>query len=201
MKKIILASILLTSIAAQAMEIVEKNKLTLGDVSALIKNPVHYGSNLPFSALFQDASSLNGVCRSLGYEKAADRSAHDSGSMIKMADTIKVDENGSVVGGPKAYFITDIVCLNKTKVYPNEQSIILTNPKHLESGLSYTISSSNGICRNEGYLRAVSDSVRTSDTYADSIEVDSSGSVVGVQNNKFVTQIVCITNRYPIDLN
>jgi hypothetical protein len=70
MNRLALVVAFIASISAHGMEVEEFYDINTGDVSALIKNPTHHGSNLPHTG-FSVRLSENGICKSLGYEKAA----------------------------------------------------------------------------------------------------------------------------------
>lgn len=195
MKSIILASTFLIAVSAQAMETEKSVDSTTGDTSTLINRPTHFGSHRPFSA-YLNPSSENGVCKALGHEKAAAGSLRSSDSK---ANSIKVDANGSVVGGPYDYFVNQIVCLNKASALPNEKSVQIINPTHPDSGLGYSAylhpSSEDGICVASGYQRAATGSLRSADSRANTIQVDSNGSVIGGPYDYYATLIICVTGR------
>ncbi len=196
MKKMItLASLALSLASAHSMEIETFLDPTTNDVSALIKDPVHFGSGMPFSG-YSSPSSENGVCVALGYERAASGSLRSSDSKY---NTIRVNSDGIVVAGPTDYSITQIVCLNYRNVFPNEKSIKLANPVHPDSNLGYSAyrypSSENGVCRAMGYIRAAAGSLRSSETQVNTIRVDYSGNVVAGPTDYSITQIVCLTTR------
>lgn len=189
MKTTILCLSLLCSLATNAMTIEETVDELTGDVSALIKNPAHGGSNLPFTAVHNN--SENGVCRALGYEKAAISSSRTGDKGYSIA----VNEKGLVVSGPYDYTMKQIVCLNKTGMLPNELSVLVINPRHESSSLQFSYySSSSGVCKSLGYQRAAAGSTVTAEQ-SNTIKVDNDGNVVAGPYDWNVERIVCIKPR------
>jgi hypothetical protein len=202
--KSLVALMLLTSIPTLASEMSFEETLgRFNQVSGVIKMPRHPGSNLPFSAsssYSSSPSSEDGVCRALGFERAASGSSR---SDKDTEDTIQVDRNGNVVGGPNAYRMTQIVCLNKLS-YPTplDYSVLIKGRElvHKNSGLSFSASSSyssspsseDGVCKSLGFEKSASGSSRSDKQAVDSIQVDRSGNVVGGPNAYRMTQIVCL---------
>ena len=202
MKNLILIVSLLGSFGAYAMEIKETYDAETGDVSALVKDPTYPKTSLSFSAssaYSSSPSSEDGVCKVLGYEKAAPGSSRSD----KITDdVVRVDSDGTVVEGPNAYTMTQIVCLNPAKS-PTilETLVILTESKlvHPQSNLPFSASSAyssspsseDGVCRVLGYRRAIIGSSRSEKETADTIQVDSDGNVVGGPNAYTMTRIIC----------
>ena len=106
MKNLVLILSLIGVTSANAMGIEETYDALTGDVSALITHPIHFGSNLPFAWL----SNEDGSCKALGYEKAVPYSSRWSD---RLTNTITVDANGNVTGGPYKSKATRIVCISK----------------------------------------------------------------------------------------
>lgn len=167
----------------------------LFDTSYLIKNPTHYGSDLGFSG-YNFKSSETGLCRALGYERAAPGSMRNSDSQF---NAIQVNSEGYVIGGPKDYIVTQIICINKLSTYVGDISAKIINPGHPGSNLPYSAynfkSSEHGICKTLGYEKAASGSLRNSDAQYNSIQVNSSGVVIGGPRDYVVTQIICLNKQ------
>jgi hypothetical protein len=197
MKTALMMTALLVSVSASAMEIEKFSDPATGDTSALIKNPTHYGSNLPLSGAYHP-SDENGVCKLLGYEKAALGSARiDYDAMV---NTLQIERDGYIISGPSDYPISQIVCLNQTNSYPNERSVIVSNPTHADSRLpfsgGYHPSSENGVCVSIGYRKVALHSERINYTaLVDAIQVNETGSVIAGPSDYIISQIVCITTR------
>ena len=199
MKKISLGILLLSLSmpSAFSMEIEETIDSATGDVSALIKNPAHYGSNLPLSGHYT-SSDESGVCKMLGYEKAAIGSKRDDYS--SKVYSLQINGEGYVTAGPSDYRIKQIVCLNKTNQFPNERSTIVLNPIHAKSNLPlsgyYSSSDENGVCVMLGYEKAAFGSKRNNcSSQVDSIQVNATGNVVGGPSDFPISQIVCLSKR------
>jgi hypothetical protein len=113
--------------------------------------------------------------------------------------SIKVSSSGLVERVFNDSTVSQIVCLNKTNIFPDEKSVVLTDPKHPDSGLGYSAwgnpSSIDGICKIAGYQRGVHNSLRGTQEKYDSIQVDSNGAVVAGPVDHIVNKVVCITNR------
>ena len=78
------------------------------DTSYLLREPVFPGTELPFSARNTDLSE-NGICRALGYERAAENSKRDADGGKR--DTIRVNNEGQIVQGPYTWAVGQIVCI------------------------------------------------------------------------------------------
>jgi hypothetical protein len=81
--------------------------------AVVLQSPSHQDSKLPFSspALKPEygPSSADGVCKALGFQRAAMGSAR---TRNQDADTIQVNDEGKVIGGPKTWSLAQIVCVN-----------------------------------------------------------------------------------------
>lgn len=159
--------------------------------SALIVRPTHIGSGLPYS---YTATSPDGVCKSLGFEKSAKGSLRYGREGI---DSIQVNDNGEVSGGEKAWELTQIICVNKKNTFPNERSILIHKPIHRDTRLpfSYTQTSHQGVCKALGHRRLAKGSGRYGNDGIDSIQVDDEGHIVSSVRTWQLVQIVCVGPR------
>jgi hypothetical protein len=111
MNNLLVGLLALGSISAFAMETDEFYDDLSGDLSALISNP-----SLGGGILMSNKSYENGVCRALGYERAAVGSIV-VGSVYR-GPMVIVSENGSVSSGEVATSssgneIINLVCITK----------------------------------------------------------------------------------------
>jgi len=164
--------------------------ISIKEKSVLLRKPVHQGSNLPFST----NSNEDGVCVALGYERAAANSSRTDGFRY---NAILVDDEGLVIGGPVSKAISQIVCMNSSdKVQQKEKSTLVVRPKHDASRLPFsTASDEHGICIALGFEKAAQGSSRTDGYRYDTIQVDTTGKVVGGPRSTAVGQIVCLQDN------
>jgi hypothetical protein len=176
MKKVVIALLALASFSALAQNLNEK--------SYLIKNPTHSNSEIPF-AYYSDE---NGVCKALGYGRAAKGSSRYG----EIALNVKVNSAGSVVASGIDYILQQIVCLNKTNVEISESVVLVTEPRHADSNLLFQYyADQNGVCRNLGYLRGAVGSATYTDK-TDTISVNSDGEVIGGPYDYGMGSILCV---------
>jgi hypothetical protein len=186
MKTLLMALALVTTSSAMAVE-----------RSALIKSPKHPGSQEPFSH-YEQGSSENGVCRILGYEKAARGSSRSGQSK---ANTLRVNQAGRIIGAPKTYVMSRIICLNKVSRWTEERSYLLNsrNLRHPGSGEPFSHydqgSNENGVCKILGYEKAAAGSSRSNNTKSNSLRVNENGTVIGAPQTYTMNRLVCINQE------
>jgi hypothetical protein len=168
--------------------------------SALLSNP-----SLGDRILFSSASDQNGVCRAMGYERAA------VGTMVRGVDfnaKVVVDDNGVIFRGENGDYqngghdsISEIVCVNKLNG-PNNQTVTVIDPKHPTSGVVFSsVSNQDGVCKSQGYPRSANGSATRSVDFNSKVIVDASGSIVGGEDGDYqrgghdrIGSIICLNN-------
>ena len=197
MNNLLVGLLALGSISAFAMETDEFYDDLSGDLSALISNP-----SLGGGILMSNKSYENGVCRALGYERAAVGSIV-VGSVYR-GPMVIVEENGSVSSGEVATSssgneIRQIICLNKISS-SNERTYKMSSPLHLDSKVPFSIKSyQNGVCRALGHERAAVGSIVVGSYYRGPMVIVSengsvsSGEVATSSLGNEIINLVCIT--------
>lgn len=165
------------------------------ETSYLLKNPQHPGSGL----LFSYTSDENGVCKSLGYQKAA-KDSHRSSS--DQTYTVEVDESGKVIRGANDVpLILQIICINSTgipgpdKSYYIEEPYYSTNPPFKLSSRS----SEDGACKVLGYERAAKGSATSRyfpNARARVVRVNEHGWAISGKNEEDIVKIICLNKVY-----
>ena len=159
-------------------------------ISQRISFPQHSYSG----ANFDYESSVNGICRALGYESGAKGSKrYDSSRGMK--DVIQVNSSGYIAKVDRDYPVSSVLCINFQDRDLGEISYKISFPQHSYSGANFDYESSvNGICRALGYESGAKGSKRydSSRGMKDVIQVNSSGYIAGVDRDYPVSSVFCI---------
>ena len=215
MKQLILLLTMLFALSVQAakMSVTESYDVLTGDTSALIKNPVYPDTKIPLSAAelpreltwpiassltdFHSKSSEDGVCKLLGYERAATNSSRVKN--LETAEVFQINEKGQIKSGKISVPMSQIICVNSIPVKPAQEIEVLSSYKliHPESGLPLAAfgsehSSYNGVCRVLGFTKAVPESGRFSKKSEDTLQVNDEGQVTFGNETRKLTRLVCI---------
>ena len=168
------------------------------DGSFLIKMPT-LGDNV----LLSGTSDQNGVCVSLGYQRAAVGSAVLDCSISADTSQAIVNDRGDIVTGDLGKDIcriSQLICLNMDDGTPKIKTTLLKEPRHSQSQAPYSGNSDqNGVCVSSGYERAAVGSELMDCTAINNLSqviVDASGAVTGGDlgaNICRVSQLVCIS--------
>jgi hypothetical protein len=148
-----------------------------GDRSFLLTEPRLGGY------LFDRQSDQNGICKALGYEGAAVGSAEASGA--GSLTTVIANRDGIItrfglVTRTDGYWITKIICLNKTGVREGFRNVLVHMPRHPESYSFYSTKSSNrGVCKLTGHRDAAGAVRDGGSAVGPVVIVDSEGEVTG----------------------
>lgn len=167
-----------------------------GDELSYRVNHPSAGGNVYFS----NKSNQNGVCRALGFEKAAIGSAESSGAIV--GPTLIVNDAGTVTGGEvvtstTGLWFTSIICVNKLS-QPLIQTFMRENPTHPTSNAYFSSRSSlTGVCKVLGYQGGGAGAAEHSGSVVPPVLIiDSTGKIEGAEeiNNRYgfwISRISC----------
>jgi hypothetical protein len=105
--------------------------------------------------LFDSESDEHGVCKAMGYERAALGSVLKSGSGFHM--THVVNRHGLIyrfgwIDRWNGYWVKQILCVNKARISAGMRNVLVHKPRHPESFAFFsTKSDATGICRLLGF--------------------------------------------------
>lgn len=215
MKKLFALSALAFVFSAQAakMKVIESYEVLTGDTSALIKNPVYPETKIPLSASelpreltwpigaavldeYHSESSEDGVCKLLGYEKAAAGSSRVKN--LEKIEVLQINESGKIESAKLSVPMSQIICVNAVEAKPVKQIEVLSASEliHPDSGLPMAAfgsehSSFDGVCKVLGFKKAVKESQRTSKQEEDTLQVNNEGHVTFGNRTRRLTRLVC----------
>lgn len=180
------------SIVALAMLSVSSASADLNDTSYLIRNPVHPGGG-NVRITFDYWSQESGVCKALGYEKAAEKSTRFDDDSLDLI--VHLNADGMIESGGAGKPVNQIVCLNKVDTITPEKIAVVESPTHPESDLALSFeywSQEIGLCRALGYTGVAPKSTRFGIRDVDALQVDDRGNVVSGKAAKPVTRAICL---------
>ncbi|MFZ4715405.1 MAG: hypothetical protein ACOYL6_16900 [Bacteriovoracaceae bacterium] len=169
--------------------------------TAIIINEPSLGESIRFSS----TSDQNGVCISLGYQRAAVGSAVEA--LNSVGPVVVVNSIGEIIGGDDtreigSHWIKKIICVNKVSgvtTFPEKVS----SPKVPYTNLNYShLSDQNGICMSMGYQRAAVGSATKWNSASGRVAVvNKFGKIIDykyptVPNGYWINNIICI-NKNP----
>lgn len=148
---------------------------------------------------FSSTSDQSGVCRALGFERAAEGSIQTSGSAVGpviVADSNGRIANGTLVNSSSGYWISSILCINPIE-RPFETPELVNGPNI--NGLYFSSTSDQtDVCRALGYERAADGSAMTSGAAAGIVLVASSegkiagGAIVNSSSGYWISNLICV---------
>jgi hypothetical protein len=150
---------------------------------------------------FSNQSDQNGICRALGYERAAKGSMKKSGEVVGL--TVEVNSDGIVSGGNEVtaregYWASELVCVNPQSAKPNQETPVKIDHPTLDGIYFSDSSNSDGVCRALHYDRAADGGRKKSGEAVGSvIAVDRTGKITGggIVTDKtgfWILEIICI---------
>ena len=150
---------------------------------------------------FSSTSSQGGVCRALGFERAADGSMQQNGSAV--GSVIVVDESGHITAGSEVNsatgeWISQILCINPLSNPPQADMPSLVNSPNLNN-LNFSASSDqNGVCRAIGYERAAVGAFQQNGSAVGAVlNVNADGTIVSGSEvtsatGEWISQLICV---------
>ncbi len=174
----LVVSLALHSVSTFAMEIYALPAESKGDVSYLVVDPT-FGDGIAVSSL----SDQEGLCKALGFERAAFGSAVVDGKQFGPA--VLIDPTGALTGAAlvspgDGLRIGQMVCVNQVGK-PTFETAYVKKPRHQMSNVPFdTKSDQNGICKLQGYDASAIGAATVDGTYrGPMVTVDANGSVIG----------------------
>ena len=167
------------------------------DTSFLVTNP-----SLGDGVLVSASSNQNGMCKALGYEKAAVGSVVSDCKISSGISQVIINDDGSITQGDcgaDVCRIAQLICLNGV-TRASDQTHLIVKPTHAQSKAPYSATSDqNGVCVSLGYDHAAVGSMIMDCRIVNNLSqvvVDASGSVVSGdlgQDVCRVEQLVCVS--------
>ncbi len=156
---------------------------------------------LPFSnSAFNADSDATGVCKSMGFTKAAGSSLKKEYASNKAETIVTVDAEGNISKSTSELYYTDIITEILCDGYLGnglpQASFLLEKPAHPQSQAKFSgESDENGICIALGYHGAAKGSMKTG-SYSEGLFVGADGYIQGYKSGSVVEKIICLlTNR------
>jgi hypothetical protein len=154
--------------------------------------------------LFSSESDINGVCKALGYQKAANLTKDNDPT--SRGTLIVVDENGKIIRGEYAdksqgFGLKQVTCLNKVIGYKAAENVEKISDLKISGVLVSTSSNENGVCQVLGYERGVLKSgVPDSTARGVMLVIDNNGNPVkgeaATNTTGFnISELVCINKQ------
>ncbi len=186
-------------------KIICQNKLphSVKEVSYIVENPVHPGSNLPISSIlkkdefgfheyYRDAEF--GVCKSLGFKKGVDNSILWTENKM---DVLVMNTSGRINLLRYEEAIKKIVCVNKVEFEPIQISKVIDSPMHSGSGISFSFNGNyeeKNVCKAMGYEDGVYKSSKPSNKAEEGygLVVKDNGAISNARFGLLVGQIICL---------
>lgn len=149
--------------------------------------------------LISASSNLDGVCKSLGFERAVPGSQERADTIHGMV--LEVDGNGEplkmvTVNSQEGFYLTAVTCGGHRGTPRAREIGVLTLPRANDMLYSST-SDVNGVCRSQGYQRGLQGVTREDRIHGAALVVDASGGViraepVNSQTGFYISRITCI---------